>query len=771
MPRPADSAQSAHPEYAGQYRLESVLGSGGMGVVQLATSASGLRLAVKVVHAEFAADPEFRARFRQEVAAARRVSGAFTAAVVDADPDSERPWMATLFVEGPTLAEQVKRKPLDTVELSRLGAGLAEALRDIHRAGVVHRDLKPSNVLMAADGPKVIDFGISRPYDSDLRTETGKLIGTPPFMAPEQFQRPREVGPEADVFAMGAVLVHAATGRGPFDSDSPYLVAYQVVHHEPDLTGVPAELAPLIARCLEKDPKDRPTTDALLAALRSAAYPTSEDTRAFIPAPRQPRTDEVSTHRRARIDTASAEPQGAEEPAKREGSAQPVRRRVRAWSGRSRWPAVVGAGVLLAGAGVAAYVFGGAGGADRTDDRPGSRPVGGVAAAPGVLAPWSVRLGQGGGMPVCSAAGDGALYCKGPGVGAARLAQADGSVRWSVKATDGGTRVSEDRAPVPAGGLVHTVAADGRRLEARDPDTGAVRWSERLPVSASLVHAGAGRATVLVSAPDGQVTALDSATGRRLWSKRVGGVGAALVAGADAGATSGAGAASGAASRAGAGAASGAGDGAGAGRGLVFVATPTADGASTSVVAVVAESGAVRWRLRVDGQLAPAGSTAGALFLLRSDRFSLTDAVVRIDLATRSVRRLVLGSPVDQAQAAVGADGTVYLIGFAGGLTAVQTADASKPAERWRLETLVSRVSRPAPAGDRVYLSAADGRVLAVHAGTGRLLGQTEPRRGGDTGLLAPTLPAPLPVAGGRVFASAPDGSVFAADGRDPAAW
>lgn len=134
--------------------------------------------------------------------------------------------------------------PLSADELRRAGAGLAEALRDIHRAGVVHRDLKPSNVLLAPDGPKVIDFGISRPSDSDLRTETGKLIGTPPFMAPEQFQRPREVGPAADVFAMGAVLVHAATGRGPFDSDSHYIVAYQVVHNEPELAGVPADLVP-----------------------------------------------------------------------------------------------------------------------------------------------------------------------------------------------------------------------------------------------------------------------------------------------------------------------------------------------------------------------------------------------------------------------------------------------------------------------------------------------------------------------------------------------
>ncbi|MCC3772905.1 serine/threonine-protein kinase, partial [Streptomyces sp. UNOC14_S4] len=260
--------EAEDPGYAGRYRLEGRLGSGGMGVVHLARSTSGMRLAVKVVHPEYAVDPEFRARFRQEVAAARRVSGAFTAPVVDADPHGERPWMATLYIPGPTLSERVKRNgPLTPDEVRRLAAGLAEALRDIHRAGVVHRDLKPSNVLLAEDGPKVIDFGISRPYDSELRTETGKLIGTPPFMAPEQFQRPREVGPAADVFALASLLVHAATGRGPFESDSPYIVAYQVVHNEPDLDGVPADLVPLVRACLAKEPEDRPTPDAIMAQL------------------------------------------------------------------------------------------------------------------------------------------------------------------------------------------------------------------------------------------------------------------------------------------------------------------------------------------------------------------------------------------------------------------------------------------------------------------------------------------------------------------------
>ncbi|WP_249025399.1 serine/threonine-protein kinase, partial [Streptomyces sparsogenes] len=272
--RAGTGPEAEDPEYAGSYRLEARLGSGGMGVVHLARSASGRRLAVKVVHAEYAEDTEFRARFRQEVAAARRVSGAFTAPVVDADPDGERPWMATLYIPGPTLAEHVKRNgPLESGDLVRLAAGLAEALRDIHRAGVVHRDLKPSNVLLAGDGPKVIDFGISRPSDSELRTETGKLIGTPPFMAPEQFQRPRHVGPAADVFALGSLLVHAATGRGPFESESPYIVAYQVVHDEADLGGVPSVLLPLVQRCLAKDPAQRPTPDALMTVLRAIAGP------------------------------------------------------------------------------------------------------------------------------------------------------------------------------------------------------------------------------------------------------------------------------------------------------------------------------------------------------------------------------------------------------------------------------------------------------------------------------------------------------------------
>ena len=246
-------------ESIGGYALGDRLGSGGMGVVYLGRSASGRQVAVKVVHAQYAQDEEFRARFRQEIAAVRRVSGAFTAPVVDADPDAEVPWMATLYVPGRTLAEVVEKDgPLDGRALRTLALGLVEALRDIHQAGVVHRDLKPSNVLLAEDGPRVIDFGISRAADNQTLTMTGRLIGTPPFMSPEQFAAPRDVTAASDVFSLGSLLVYAATGNRPFDGASPYLTGYQVMHEQPRLDGVPKPLRSIAERCLDKEATARP---------------------------------------------------------------------------------------------------------------------------------------------------------------------------------------------------------------------------------------------------------------------------------------------------------------------------------------------------------------------------------------------------------------------------------------------------------------------------------------------------------------------------------
>ncbi|WP_330331115.1 serine/threonine-protein kinase [Streptomyces sp. NBC_00536] len=725
------AGQSGFPEYAGLYRLESVLGSGGMGVVHLATSASGLKLAVKIVHAQHAVDPEFRARFQQEVAAARRVSGAFTAPVVDADPDAERPWMATLFIDAPTLAERVRERVLDPAEVGRLGAGLAEALRDIHRAGVVHRDLKPSNVLMAPDGPKVIDFGISRPYDSDLRTETGKLIGTPPFMAPEQFQRPRDVGPAADVFAMGALLVHAATGHGPFDSESPYIVAYQVVHNEPDLTGVPQELAPLIARCLAKDPAARPTADELIAVLRSAAYPTNEDTRAFIPRPRLPVADpaggpaaEPLTHRRDAPLSGERPSSDALADARADGTGpRPGRRR------RSRWrvAAVLGTGLLVTGGAVGGYVqfreTPATTVADHLDGTPGG-------AAPARIVPWSVTPGAPGAaqrIPACGWMTD-ALYCSAAGLAAVRLDPATGAVRWSVAGVTG----PADPAPFPGGGNVLVYLSGSHLLQGLDPASGAQRWKADVPRGADVVPAGA---LVLIAAADGQVTARDAATGAVRWTKRpagAAGVGAQLVAAADGS--------------------------------EVYAVTPSGDGTSTQVLALAAADGAARWQHRSAGLLEPVGVADGTLHLLAGDGM-VTDAVVRIDLrgrGERGERRTLLPTTLLQAQAGLGADGTVYAFGSGGALAAV-----GAERELWRLETAASQGSRPVVADGRVHLMAADGRLLAVDAVRGRLVGQSAPRMATGQHTFTPLRPVPV-VGGGRVFGAAPDGSVFAVD---PGGW
>jgi len=239
-----------------------------MGRVYLGRSAGGRLVAVKVIRDELAADPEFRNRFRREAAAAQRVNGLFTALVVQADVDGPVPWLATAYVPGPTLAAAVtEHGPLPAAAVLALAAGLAEGLVAIHAVGLVHRDLKPSNVLLADDGPRVIDFGISRAAEgTSMLTHTGLMLGSPGFMSPEQAEG-HHVGAPSDVFSLGALLVFAATGRGPFGTGSTAALVYRVVHATPDLTGLAAEVRPLAVRCLAKDPGQRPTAAALLTEL------------------------------------------------------------------------------------------------------------------------------------------------------------------------------------------------------------------------------------------------------------------------------------------------------------------------------------------------------------------------------------------------------------------------------------------------------------------------------------------------------------------------
>jgi serine/threonine protein kinase len=259
------------PELIGPYRLRGRLGAGGMGRVYLGLSPGGRAVAVKVIRADLAQDAEFLARFRREVAVARTVSGLFTAPVIDADVDGPVPWLATAYVPGPSLADAVSEYgPLPAASVLALARGLAEALSAIHAAGVVHRDLKPANVLLAGDGPRVIDFGISRAVEASALTHTGLVVGSPGFMSPEQAEG-REVGPPSDIFSLGAVLAFAATGQGPFGSGSTPALVYRVVHSGPQLDLMSAEVRPLAERCLAKDPALRPTATGLLAAAASPA--------------------------------------------------------------------------------------------------------------------------------------------------------------------------------------------------------------------------------------------------------------------------------------------------------------------------------------------------------------------------------------------------------------------------------------------------------------------------------------------------------------------
>lgn len=244
------------PERIGRYRLIGRLGAGGMGQVYFGRSAGGRAVAIKRIHPHMAADPSFRQRFAREVAAARQVSGAFTAAVIDADPESEVPWLVTSYVPSLPLDEAVHAHgPLPESTLRVLAAGLAEALTEIHRVGLIHRDLKPGNVLLAEDGPRVIDFGIARATEGTAATQS--IIGTPGFMSPEQIQG-AAMSPRSDIFAFGAVMVHAAGGVGPFGEGAMHTMVMRIMQHEPDISAVPPSLQRMVAACLAKDERYRP---------------------------------------------------------------------------------------------------------------------------------------------------------------------------------------------------------------------------------------------------------------------------------------------------------------------------------------------------------------------------------------------------------------------------------------------------------------------------------------------------------------------------------
>ncbi|MCK9905095.1 protein kinase [Frankia sp. Cpl3] len=265
------SLRDDDPRRISGYSLRARIGEGGMGAVYLSYTPGGRPVAVKVARAEFATDPDFRRRFATEVRIAQQVQGLYTAPVIDSDPHGDRPWLATAYVPGPSLAGAVSRLgPLPEETVLVLIAGIAEALQVIHRAGIIHRDLKPGNVILAVDGPRVIDFGISRAAmaSSAARTQTGAQIGTPAFMAPEQV-RGAGLGPSADVFALGATAYYAVTGELPFGADA--AVFHRVLNEEPDWERCPPRLRTVLAPCVLKDPAGRPAPERLIELCRAVS--------------------------------------------------------------------------------------------------------------------------------------------------------------------------------------------------------------------------------------------------------------------------------------------------------------------------------------------------------------------------------------------------------------------------------------------------------------------------------------------------------------------
>ncbi|MCX4749314.1 serine/threonine-protein kinase [Kitasatospora sp. NBC_01287] len=509
---PFQPLEPADPQSVGPYRLLARLGAGGMGRVYLARSAGGRTVAVKVVRAELAEDPEFRERFRREVAAARLVSGPHTAPVVDADQDGPAPWLATTYVLGPSLTEAVAGHgplPLDSVRA--LGLGLARALDAIHRAGLIHRDLKPSNVLLAADGPRVIDFGIARALEGDGLTSTGVVVGSPGFMCPEQAGG-GVLGPAGDVFSLGSVLAFAATGVSPFSgetggTDSAAALLYRVIHDDPSLDALPEELLPVVAACLAKDPADRPTPAelaelldlgatalgpgwlprALAAELATHAAAVLDldvpvapaapaDPRPAVPHPHTRVSEPAPTGTVRLLAGAPTQPGAVPADSTRPGTAAPAARPSR------RLFLAGGTAALLAAAGGAAWAFGDSGHPPTPRPAPEPTPTAAPATGPSTASPsaspsttrrpgvaptplWTHPLPDtlNGATPLV--AGD-AVYLYGIG-GAAALEAASGQVRWQLPADP------ETAAAVSGGALVY----NGDNLVKANPLNGNPLWT------------------------------------------------------------------------------------------------------------------------------------------------------------------------------------------------------------------------------------------------------------------------------------------------------
>ncbi|MET8079444.1 serine/threonine-protein kinase [Streptomyces sp. NPDC005303] len=552
------------PRTIGPYEVLGRLGAGGMGEVYLAEARGGLRLAVKVVRTEHAGDRTFRARFRHEVRAAQTVGGAgtYTARVVDADTEAARPWMATEFVQGPNLRDAVlDRGPLPADAVRLLAAALAEALAAIHAKGLVHRDLKPSNILLAPDGPRVIDFGIVRALEGTALTRTGVVVGSVGYLSPEQIRNGAQVVPASDVFSLGAVLAYASGGKEPFGEGQDSVVLLRILTGDVDLSAVPEERLPLVESCLRDDPGARPTPAELVAAAGHTAESLREGLRPGWYAPGAAQEPEAarsgalwvpghdSGERGSRVEYV-APVTVTDVPAVTDATPVPVRpsrrRLLRAVAG--------GAGVVAAG---------GAGGWLWLRDSPGGTAQAGAGSPTGTPATgWQFKVqGLGGRRGPCAAVSpDGTRVYVGGTDGALHALDLDGRLVWRtplgaevmspLATADGVYCLLEDgqegasklcalgrrgkvrwtrsfaansQFPVAAGGLILVSYGDGSDaggVRAYAPD-GSVRWATPTgpaPTGEPMVADG----VVYVGTFGDQVQALDAKTGKRLWATAAG---------------------------------------------------------------------------------------------------------------------------------------------------------------------------------------------------------------------------------------------------------
>ncbi|MGW1617386.1 outer membrane protein assembly factor BamB family protein [Streptomyces sp. NPDC002285] len=533
------------PHSVGSYRFVGRLGAGGMGTVYLAESPSGRQVAVKMIRKDILNQPGFRARFRREVELARTVSGAFTAPVVDADPLGDPAWLATLYIKGPSLGQLVTEQgQLSSTETLKLAAGLIEALMVIHSCGLIHRDLKPPNVLMAADGLRVIDFGISRGINDASITATGLILGTPDYMSPEQISG-SPVGPASDIFALGSVLAFAVSGRPPFTGDHVPATLYKIVREDPDLSRIPSDLHELIRSCLSKESWARPSLEVLLEqvveglarrGMRTPTVPlqvsgeeTQETTAGDFGASRDDTvTDLISLRHDLSPASTEAFPIPPQPATKRHIGHSPHASQSIAVKGHfriRRW-GILGLAliVLMACAVVWTLLAPGRWHIGHETSAVGNSPYGGTYKADGKRnsyysqpverppgwKPWRQEMGvKPGGCSFSSRR----LFCVLNDGTLAALSTSDGTRLWTI--TGGG---AANRPPTVSGGRVYT-ALGNKGLRVSDAITGKMEWNFAPGVTLSVPAIVGGVA--YTSGSSGKIYALESRSGRLLWARQV----------------------------------------------------------------------------------------------------------------------------------------------------------------------------------------------------------------------------------------------------------